>query len=108
MSGPGEGQALQEEKFKILCEELSLLTSSIPDLDRHTSLSNLELSNSSSRFRVHAEPLAPDPHRCRVSPQEVLLFATGELGNSEQHTHKLPHRPGICASWQMGDTDDRP
>lgn len=104
---PGEGHALQKEDFKILCEELFLLTWSIPDLDRHFSFLDLDLTNCSSHFWVHAESLAPNPHRCRTNHQEGLLFVTEELNHSEQYTHKLSHRPGICASWKMGDTRDR-
>lgn len=95
---PGKGQALQEEEFKTLCEKLLLLPWSIPDLERHTSFFNLDLSNCSSHFWVHAGSLAPAPHKCKVRHQEDSQFDTGELGHLEQHTHKLSLRPGTCAS----------
>lgn len=96
----GEGQDLQEEEYEVACEELLLLTWSIPYLNRHTNFLDLHLSNCSFNFWVPTGSLVPDPHKCSVS-------CTGELGHSGQHTHKLPHRPMICAGQRLGNTGDR-
>lgn len=104
--GIGHGLALHKEAFKILCEVLLLLTWSIPRLNRHSSFSDLDLSDCSSLFWIHAEPSTPNLHICRANHQEVLLLVTA-LDHSKQYTHKLLHRQGICASWKMGDTGDR-
>lgn len=105
---PGEGHALKNKGFQILCEVLLLLSWSIPDLDRHSSFSDLDLSNCFSLFWIPAgSSSAPDLHRYRANHQEALLFVTGQLDHSEQHTNKLLHRQEICASWKMGDTGDR-
>lgn len=84
-----------------------LLTWSIPDLDRHSSFSDLELSKCSSLFWIPAGSSTPDLYRCRANHQEGLLPVTGQLDYSEQYTHKSLYRQGICASWKKGDTGHR-
>lgn len=102
----GEGQALQKEAFKTLCEVLLLLTWSIPDLDRHQQvLRSRSIKLHSSLFWIPAG--SSTPSQMQANHQEVLLLVTGQLEHSEQYTHKSLHRQGICASWKTGDTSDR-
>lgn len=65
-----------------------------------TNFLDLHLSNCSFNFWVPTGSLVPDPHTCSVS-------CTGELDHSGQRTHKLPHRPRICAGRRLGNTGDR-
>lgn len=72
---PGEGQALQKEALKILCEVLLLLTWSIPCLDRHSSFSDLDLSDCSSFLWIPVGLSIPDLHRCRANHQESCCLS---------------------------------